>query len=94
MNVLGTGSIWEICVPSAQFCCNLKSLCKIRSYIWLVWLSGLSASLLTKGLLVQFPVRVHAWVAVQVPKRGHSRGKHTLMFPCPSPTFPFSLKRK
>ena len=34
---------------------------------WLVWLSGLSASLQTKGLLVPFPVRAHAWVAGQVP---------------------------
>ena len=30
---------------------------------WLVWLSGLSTSLQTKGLLVRFPVRPHAWVA-------------------------------
>ena len=29
---------------------------------WLVWLRGLSASLQTKGLPVQFPVRAHAWV--------------------------------
>ena len=43
---------------------------------WLVWLSGLSAGLWTKGSLVQFPVRV----AGQVPSRGHSRGNHTLMF--------------
>ena len=47
---------------------------------WLVWLSGLSASLRTKGLPVQFPVRAHAWVAGQVPSRGHVRGNHTLMF--------------
>ena len=37
---------------------------------WLVWLSGLSASLQTKGSLVQFPVRAHAWVAGQVPSGG------------------------
>ena len=30
---------------------------------WLVWLSGLSARLRTKGSLVRFPVRAHAWVA-------------------------------
>ena len=47
---------------------------------WLVWLSGLSTGLQTKGLLVRFPVRAHAWVAGQVPSRGHVRGNHTLMF--------------
>ena len=47
---------------------------------WLVWLSGLSTSLRTKGLQVQFPVRAHAWVVGQVPCRGHVRGKHTLLF--------------
>ena len=30
--------------------------------------------------LVQFPVRAHAWVVGQVPRRGHMRGNHTLMF--------------
>ena len=37
---------------------------------WLVWLSGLSAGLQTKELLVQFPVRAHAWVGGQVPTGG------------------------
>ena len=35
-----------------------------------MWLSGLSAGLRTKGSLDQFPVKAHAWVAVQVPSRG------------------------
>ena len=47
---------------------------------WLVWLSGLSAGLPTKGSLVQFPVKAHAWVAGQVPSRGHVKGNHTMMF--------------
>ena len=34
-----------------------------------------------------FPVRVHAWVAGQVPCRGHMRDNHTLMFL----SFSFSL---
>ena len=51
-----------------------------RNMPWLVWLSGLSAGLRTKGSLVQFPVRAHAWVVGQVPSGGHTRGKHTLMF--------------
>ena len=45
-----------------------------------MWLSGLSASLRAKVLLVQFPVRAHAWVVDQVPSWGHMRGNHTLMF--------------
>ena len=49
-------------------------------YPWLVWLSGLSAGLWTRGLLVQFQVRVHACVVGQVPSTGCVRGNHTLMF--------------
>ena len=48
--------------------------------LWLVWLSGLSADLQTKGSPVRFPVRARAWVAGQVPSRGCMRGNHTLMF--------------
>ena len=52
----------------------------------LVWLSGLSSFLWTKGLLVWFPVRAHAWVASQVPSWGCMTGNHTLMFlSLPSP---------
>ena len=47
---------------------------------WLVRLSGLSASLQTKGSPVQFPVRAHAWVAGQVPSRGRMGGNQTVMF--------------
>ena len=47
---------------------------------WLVWLSELSTGPGTKGSLVQFPVRAHAWVTGQVSNRGHVRGNHTLMF--------------
>ena len=45
-----------------------------------MWLSGLSISLWTKGSLVQFPVRIHAWVAIQAPSRRHARSNHTWMF--------------
>ena len=56
-------------------------------------LSGLSASLQTKGLLVRFPVRAHSWVVGQVPIWGHVRGNHTWMFlslsfPLFLPSFP------
>ena len=47
---------------------------------WLLWLSGLRAGLQTKGSQVWFPVRAHAWVAGQVPRREHAKGNHTLMF--------------
>ena len=43
-------------------------------------LSGWSAGLRTKGSLIRFPVRAHAWVSGPVPSRGHMRGNHTLMF--------------
>ena len=33
-------------------------------------------------VMVRFPVRAHAWVAGQVPSRGHARGNHPLMFLC------------
>ena len=47
---------------------------------WLMWLSGLSGSLRTKGLLVRFPVRAYAWVVGQVPSGGRARDNHTLVF--------------
>ena len=79
-----------------QFLCNWQSLVHTTLTRWysLTWLviewyplalagvaqSGLSAGLQTKGLLVQFPVRAHAWVAGQLPSGRHVRGNHTLMF--------------
>ena len=56
------------------------------------WISGLSAGLRTKGLLVRFPVRARAWVSGKVPSRRHMRDNHTLMFlslyfSLPSPVF-------
>ena len=61
---------------------------------WLVWLSGLSIGLQTKGSSVQFPVRAHAWVAGQVPREGHVIGNHTYrcFSPSLSPSLPLSLK--
>ena len=60
---------------------------------WLVWLSGLSASLQTNGLSVQFPVRAHAWFAGWVPSEGRTRGNHTLMFLSLSFSFPSLLSK-
>ena len=56
------------------------SILQMRKLPWLVWLSGLSASLWTKGSPVGFPVRAHGWVVDQVPSRGHLRSNHTMMF--------------
>ena len=61
---------------------------------WLVWLSGLSAGLQTKGLPVRFPVGAHTWVAGQVPSRGCVRGNHILMFLSLSFSLPFPLSKK
>ena len=47
---------------------------------WLVWLTGLSASLQIKGSPVRFPVWAHAGAMGQVLTWGRVRGNHTLMF--------------
>ena len=58
---------------------------------WLVWLSGFSTKLQTKGLLVRFPIRENAWVAG--PQYGaHERQQHIdVSLPLFLPPFP-SLK--
>ena len=72
---------------------NWKDLREVEP--WLVWLSGLSTGLWTKGLLVWFPVRAHAWVVGQVPSGGCMRGNHTFLFLSFSFSLPsFSLKIK
>ena len=60
---------------------------------WLVWLSGLSAGLQTKGWPDLFPVLAHAWAAGQVPSGGHVRVNHRLMFLCLSFSLPSSLSK-
>ena len=54
---------------------------------WLVWLSGLSASLQTKKLPVQFPVRAHAWVVGQDPIWGNARGNLSMFLSLSLPPF-------
>ena len=58
-----------------------------------MWLSGLSIRLWSRGSLVQFPVRAHAWVAGQVPSRGCSRGNHILIFLSLSFSLPSPLSK-
>ena len=55
-----------------------ESTLKVFNKPWLVWLSGLSTCLWTKGSPVRFPVRAHAWVVGQVPswERMHKRQPH------------------
>ena len=58
---------------------------------WLVCLCGLSTGLRTKGSLVQFPVRAHAWVAG--PSMGGGRGNPHWCFSLSLfPSLPLSLK--
>ena len=49
---------------------------KQPSQPWLVRLSGLSSGRGTKGSLVQFSIRAHAWVVGQVCNWGHVRSQH------------------
>ena len=66
---------------------------KRRQEPWLVWLSGLSAGLWTKGSPVQLPLRAHAWVMDQLPRKGHTRGNHTLLFLSLSFSLPSPLSK-
>ena len=47
----------------------------------------------TKGSLVRFPIRAHAWVVGQDPSRGHTTGNHTLIFLSLSFSFPSPLSK-
>ena len=79
---------------SRQICKKSKiSWIKNQMLPWLLWLSGLSAGLRTKGSLVRFPVRAHAFIPGQVPIRGCTRGNHTWMFLSLSLSFPYSLSK-
>ena len=61
----------------------------IKNYhqVWLVWLSGMrmNMGLQTQRLLVQVPVRAHAWVEGQVPGLGACKTQYIDVFlPLPS----------
>ena len=77
-------------------CCVVNLLgtwvspCGLKRSPWLVWLSGLRASLPAKGLPVWFP---DTCVVGQVPSRWHSRGNHTLVFLSLSFSLPSSLSK-
>ena len=61
---------------------------------WLLWLSGLSNDLQTKELLVQFPVRTHAWVAGQFPQSGVCEGQPNIDVSLPLFLPPFPSKNR
>ena len=69
--------------------------CNIKEYIkpWLLWLSGLSAGLRTKGSQVHFPVRAQVWVSGQVPSKGWVRSNNTLVFLSLSFSIPSPLSK-
>ena len=62
----------------------------LESIIYSSTLAGVAQwiehELRTKGSLVLFPVGAHPWVEGQVPRGGHVRGNHTLMFLSLSPS--------
>ena len=68
-------------------------ICIFPASPWLLWLSGLSVGLRTKGSPVRFPVRAHAWVMGRVLSGGHVRGNHTLMFLSLSFSLPSPLSK-
>ena len=53
----------------------------------------IDCGLQTKGSLVRFPVRAHAWVVGQIPSGGHMRDKHTLLFLSLSFSLPSPLSK-
>ena len=75
------------------FMSNITTDKSIKLQALLVWLSGLSTGLQTKGLQVRFPVKVHAWVSGQVLSSGCVKGSHTLMFLSLSVSLPSSLSK-
>ena len=73
--IIPKGHTRQLKVPTCQVSANSS---KWRILPWLVWFSGLSASLWTRRLLVRFPVRAHAWVVGQVPSWGRVRGNQLM----------------
>ena len=67
---------WGLELQSVQ----LKESIKVKERALAGVAQWIECGLQTKGSLVQFPVRAHAWVVGQVPSGGHVRGHHTMMF--------------
>ena len=72
---------------------NLKPHIKISSTPWLVWPSGLSTGLWTKGLLVQFPSGYMPGLWARSPIGGAQEATtHRCFSPFLSPSLPLYLK--
>ena len=87
--------------PEVDDCCNTIHFCT-KHQIYVQGMKNREAALgdmaqwseyqpENQRSLVQFPVRAHAWVAGQVPSRGHARGYQTLILLSLSFSLPFSL---
>ena len=76
----GLGQIWSVDCFCDQVAKNGFYISRVvkKQQPWPVWLSKMSAGLLTKRLLVQFLVRAHAWVAGQVLSWGCARGNRCI----------------
>ena len=73
------GQMWQYCRGRILF--PLWSTCVRPPEIphsWLVWLSGLSASLWSERSPVQSPIRAHDWVAGPGPQLGACRGNWSM----------------
>ena len=81
---------WESKIVTRYLISAIKNLSK---GLWLVWLSGLHASLGTKGSLVWVPVRACAWVAARSPVGGaREAAVHWCFSPYLSPFLLLSLR--
>ena len=68
LNCPHTANVWSLCrIYKMQ---NTQEVKQWSVLPWLVWLSGLSTSLRTKGSQVRFPVRTHAWLQTRFPVGG------------------------
>ena len=74
---------WNVVGKMLQVLCKNKLICKQIQ----IKKERVALDDVTKGSLIQFPVRTHAWVVGQVPSWGHVKGNHILMLL----SFSFSL---
>ena len=83
--------ILSLCLVSAIPIQNQETFPYQELWPWLVWLSGLSADLQTKGCCFDSLSGHMPWLQVRSPVRGHMRGNHPLIFLSLSPFLPLFL---
>ena len=81
--------IADVCFTVECLLIVLECLLNYEEWPWLMWLTGVSDSLGTKGSLVLFPARAHARVEGQIPSGG-SEGAKGATTHCLSPSLPLS----